>query len=225
MSVVGNWTGRGNRGSSYLGSDGNNNGNSQHLGEEECKAVEESGIIKSDCKNSDGSDGTEHGAETEAAATKSHEAIDGIKDEEHRGAEGEAGISLLDGARSQNKEEQESGVQIVTRITKNKHEEAELEEGELPESEEEDNTTNIPAHITEVNDRDILFESKVSTGNTAEVSLKRAWSPSSYHGSEIRDVLLNKRRCLCGGKNEVEEVHERIENVITRQWEHVALTH
>ena len=144
------------------------------------------------------------------------------KDEPH----GEPGASESNGTRSQNQEREKSGAQLAN-LKENKHKEGELEEGELIESEDEEPanpSANLVKEPTTPNKEfDEPFKPKILSDNPnqyskrkcVEVSLKRIESSSAGTGSDIPDGLPNKRPCLCIGKDDVDEAHNRIENVIT----------
>ena len=137
---------------------------------------------------------------------------------------GELEATEPDATGSQSQENQRPGVQLDAKPQEKEGEEGELEEGELPESEDEDKPANSPAGLVNVvNDNllDVRCDSATSLANQchhsgyrrAEVTLKRMWSKSSDHSDDTADVLPNKRQCLCSGQDDVDEAHERIQNV------------
>ena len=169
--------------------------------------------------------GTEekHETQNKAGATETQDTMGTNKDEVQFSM---AGLES-DVTTTQNRRKEESGAKLDARVKEKKDEGEELEEGELIESGDEDNPANIPSNLVEEstaydNELQIPFESKISPDNQcqlsgyrpADVTLKNKWSRSSDHSFDTPDVLPNKRRCLCSGKNYVDEAHERIQNVI-----------
>ena len=179
-------------------------------------------LTPADTKKENRGDEEKPETQIEAGDTETQDALVTNEDEVQHA---EVGPSESDGTTSQNKRKEECGVQLNAGI-KEKKDEGELEEGELPDSDNEDNPTDPTSNLqSAVNDKEfggpadlkssVDHQCQQSGYRRAEVTLKRLWSRSSDHSDDTPDVPLNKRRCLCSGKDDVDEAHGRIQNVMS----------